>query len=351
MTAVRFWQPLTGKDASPAITTDRSVWDLAFSPDDVLAFANVDVLQLWDAVTGAGPTIAAEDGSFIQTAFSPGGTLLASATNQGTIALWDPASGAAIDPAWPAHDGEISALAFTPDGRTLVSAGHNDGTIRFWDVSGQQAIIPRVTPTNQQGEVQDAALSPDGSILATAGEDGTIRLWDTKRQLPIGAPLTGHESAVYTVAFGPDGTVLYSAGEDGTIRRWEVNSRQPLGEPIEAGQGVILMLAISPDGTTLASGGSDGSIRLWHVAPQHALFAKLGGLSGSPPPWPIAQMGRLWRQPMQMARSCPGTWRLAPRSASPCTGTPIFSGLSRSARTGKHSRRSVLTARGASGAQ
>ena len=73
----------------------------------------------------------------------------------------------------------------------------------------------------------------------------------------------GHQDRVETVAFSPNGQTLASASDDGAVRLWDVRGHRALGAPLRGRKGAVLGVAFSPDGRTLASGGDDGTVRLW----------------------------------------------------------------------------------------
>ncbi|MEU0440061.1 hypothetical protein ABZ202_09840 [Streptomyces sp. NPDC006186] len=236
-------------------------------------------------------------GAVYLTSFSPDGRLLATASYDRTVRLWDvsdPARPRALGEPLRGHGSWVSSAVFSPDGRTLVSAG-DDGTIRRWDVGDPARPRPLGAPlAGGQDTIYLVAFGPDGRVMASAGEDRTVRLWDMAdpahpRTL---ATLTGNRAAVRSVAFGPGGRTVATGGDDGTVRLWDIaDPRRPkaLGGPLAGHGGTVHSVAFAPDGRTLASGGSDDTVRLWDIAdPARArqLGAPLTGHTG--PVWSVA---------------------------------------------------------------
>ena len=114
------------------------------------------------------------------------------------------------------HTGPVARVAFSPDGRLLATAS-DDGTARLWDPATGEHLR---TLTGHAGPVSGVAFSPDGRLLATASRDGTARLWDPATGEHL-RTLTGHAGAVCGVAFSPDGRLLATASGDGTARLWD----------------------------------------------------------------------------------------------------------------------------------
>ncbi|MER2527717.1 MAG: pentapeptide repeat-containing protein, partial [Candidatus Competibacter denitrificans] len=122
------------------------------------------------------------------------------------------------------HSGAVNGCAWSPDGRWLASAG-DDGTLRLWDAASGEC---RRVLAGHEDWVRGCAWSPDGRWLASAGRDGALRLWDTASG-ECRRVLAGHESGVRGCAFSPDGRWLASARDDDTLRLWDVASGQELG--------------------------------------------------------------------------------------------------------------------------
>jgi WD40 repeat protein len=301
--------PVSGRRAP-----DRVVNAVAFSPDGTqLATANADSIgRLWDVETGAlRRTLPGHSQPLQDVAFNPDGTLLATASADFTAELWDVETGRRLNITLRRHRNPIDAVAFSRDGARLATAGR-DGWVSVWEASSgtivQGVREPRsgealtvdfhpdgqilaawkdAAPTitridHHRGPISSVAISHDGTRLATASLDKTVKVWDarTGEELRI---LKGHERRVNAVAFDREGTRLATGSDDFTARVWDVATAKQLYPPLDGhGSHRVNAVAFSPDGARLATAGDDSNVKVWDVATGQALRTLKGESLGRP---------------------------------------------------------------------
>ncbi len=244
---------------------------VAFSPDgSLLATAHSDKqTYVWNSTTGQrlfgiGSTDPVRD-----VAFRPDGQVLALG-GLTQVRVFDVANrrhlfelGASMAPEmqqyW-ASDSGVGRVAFHPDGTRLAIA-NLDGLPRVWNLPTRSAVL---TLTGHAREATAIAYSRDGTRLATGSSDQTVRIWDgaTGKEL---RKMDGSASASSRIVFSPNGTRLASLGSDGTLTVWDVASGQRVSSL--AGQAIGFQdVAYTPDGKQLVTAGSDGTVRMWDTA-------------------------------------------------------------------------------------
>jgi hypothetical protein len=196
------------------------------------------------------------------------GTII-TGSSDGTISIWQ--RGRAIA-RW--QDGtSINAIAIAPNGRILASAG-DDGTISIWNLT-DRILVRRLK--RHKGAITDLVFSPDGNLISSSW-DKTVRLWQPKTGRLIDT-LAGHSQIVNAIALSRDGKILASGSQDRTIRLWDLTT----GKSIHTFEGHslgVVSLAISPDGKILASGSGDGTIKLWDLATNKLIKTLAGHTDG-----------------------------------------------------------------------
>jgi WD40 repeat protein/transcriptional regulator with XRE-family HTH domain len=266
---------------------------LAFAPDSrLLASSGGDeTVLLWDVpgntllqtLRHPNPVTAL---AWLQ-ADSPDYNLLATGDVTGSIWLWEmrQSEPARCIQTLTAHTDNVQGLAFSPDGSLLASASW-DCTVKLWAIEGANISAPArgklwQTLMGHTSPLSCVVWSPDGRTLASSSSDCTVRLWDLKL-LRCRAVLQGHRKGLCGCAFMHEGRTLVSGSADGTIRLWDVESGQCL-RIVQGYANAVYDVDWSPDGTQLVSGGSDALVALWDLtsnAPPRLLAGHTGVVIG-----------------------------------------------------------------------
>jgi WD40 repeat protein len=257
------------------------VRSLAWSPDgQLLASASDDgSVQLWEAATGETVRVlAGAGGSVWSVSWSSKGSLLASGSSDGSVRLWNTETGEVVR-VLSEEGGRVRSVSWSPNG-CLLASGSFDGAVRLWNTESGEAGRGLA---RDGGSILSVSWSPDGRLLAASSEDGSVSLW----QVETGQvqTLAAEGGRISSISWSPDGSLLATGSEDGAVRL----RRPETGETVRlltADGGRILSISWSPEGSVLASGSFDGLVRLWQIGATGESVRILPGSAGSV--WAVA---------------------------------------------------------------
>ncbi|WP_369035888.1 nSTAND1 domain-containing NTPase [Streptomyces adonidis] len=274
---LRVWTP----EASPVSTGDAAFTALARSPRPGDGYATGDAdgtVLLWDERARAPRrTLRAATDEVTDLAYNREGTLLAVTSADHGVSLWRTRDGRRLG-GFVGHFREVRAVAFDRTEERLVTGGW-DSTLRVWDIRTRREVLGRPLRAT---DLWGLALTTGGRpLLASSGQDNriTLRTWPGLAKLEP-SPRVSTDS-VFDVAFNPDGTLLASAGRDHVVEIWDVRKRRTVAR-LYGHTAPVLRVSFALDGNRLVSASRDGSVRVWQRAENGdwRLYAALRGPGG-----------------------------------------------------------------------
>jgi len=285
--SVRIWKSETGEEVT-RLVHDDSVYAVAFSPDGTLvASASRDgSARLW-RIDGTPFERSDTDNEVVSVAFSPDGRLVAMGSVNGSVQIVNTSTGSHNV---TLHVGEtVGILKFAPDGRYLITADGGDprstlNTALVWSTDARYPFVVEPDPLLEEEVVAElgyedsvdaVAFSPDGHYIAYGGglhsQETSVKVWDNIAKREVAR--IPHDSRVVDLAYTPDGKRMVTASVDGKARIWNLDAQpeQFVGaQSTEPHTGLarvrISDINFAPYGTRLAAGANDGSASIWDIA-------------------------------------------------------------------------------------
>lgn len=249
------------------------VFALAFSPyEEVLASASYDgVVKLWNTKTREEINIFSIANSVFSLAFHPGGKFIARGLSDGSVILLDVVSGRGLARFKP-HSKCIYSIAFSPDGTTILT-GSADGTAKLCEtITGKELM----TFGGHLRWVRSVAFDLTGKLIATGSWDKSFKLWEASTGQELSSYTNkGKYSVVTSVTFSPDAKILIAGLGNGSNILWDVKKAKKI-RVLKGHFGMVHCVAISPNGRILATGGSDKAIKLWDLGNGKEIKAFVG---------------------------------------------------------------------------
>jgi len=263
---LRVWNVADGKEVSKiALASAPTGLAVSFNSEQAAVATDDKLIRIYQLADGKlVSTLSGATDRVTQVEFSRDGQKVLASSMDGFARVWEVKSGQHMQH-FSRHSGAVSGAAFTADHRTVVTAGA-DKSIRIEPFSMQLAHVA------DEKQISDVALTSNGALLATAGSDGSVKIWNSGNGAPVRALTGGHVGAVRAVAWSANGQQVASAGSDKSVVIWQENlGKMQRKETLPA---AAVQLVFSGDGSKLVAACEDQAIRVFNATPPNPLPAE-----------------------------------------------------------------------------
>jgi WD40 repeat protein len=277
---LKLWDVAAGKEIKTyggKTGHQKMVLAVTFSPDgQMIASGSADnTLKVWDVPVSSPIRSLPTGAAATAVALSADGTKLAAGCKDGSVRLLNAADFKELYKL-AGHQGAVTGVAFSANGQILASASA-DRTVRFWNVANGQLVA---AVGAHAGAVNGVTIHPNNTAAYSVGDDGMLKFW----QIPPAAAkvLPGHTAAIHALAMSLDGSLLVSGGEDKTVRQFAVAGAKEI-RALSGPQGPIASVALNAPNTLIAAGSSDRHVYLWNAAdgkPAGQILSHDGAVTG-----------------------------------------------------------------------
>lgn len=256
---VKIWDTQSGQ-LLDTLKHDDSVRDVVISRDGktIVSASRDGIIKFWDW-NGQKAHLRYErkraSKSIADIVMSANGKILASGGQDGKVNVWDVPSGQLLR-FLSLNQSRITSVAIAQDGQTIIWGNQNKEVI-LWKTSFRK---PKLLGEHQ-GTVSEIKISPNGKMLASAGDDAVIKIWDLRSEI-LKHTLVGHQASLNKILFSQDSQYLFSTGKDTTIRIWDTNSGR-VRDILVGHTNAIEAIDYHLKSKTLVSAGGDRTVRLW----------------------------------------------------------------------------------------
>jgi WD40 repeat protein len=269
----RLWRMPDGATVAMLLGHDGPIREAHFSSDGswVITASDDGTARVWDAETGSLVNVLSGHKEWVIDArFNATSNLTATTiSGDGTARVWRTGVGVpSIE--LRGHTGSLSAGAFSPDGKFIVTVGDSEPVGRPGVFANETGRVwtsehgrPIVVYKGHQGRIWGSPVfSPDGTLIATSGADGTAQVWESRTGRS--RFVLQHKGGVYSAAFSGDGKYIVTASRDRTARVWSVNTGSQVGA-VTGHTDDVTGAEFSPDGEYVVTASADSSFRVWNV--------------------------------------------------------------------------------------